>query len=185
MPRKRPANHRSELLRELDEAGRAWSTAAVLFHGALAARQGLTASETKALDLLVRFGPLTAGALGERSGLAPASVTGLVDRLERKGFARRVRDPGDGRRVLVEADLAALAGFAPDFVDFTREMHALYADYTAEQLTTILHFIREATRRQAEATTRLAAAPPVSAAPRRSITTRQRAFSPRSPARPP
>ena len=38
-----------------------------------------------------------------------------------------------------------------------REMHALYAGYTVDQLTTILHFITEATRRQAEATTRLAA----------------------------
>lgn len=159
MPRKPAAQVRSELVHALDQAGRAWSTAAVLFHGALAARQGLTASETKALDLLVRFGPLTAGALGERAGLAPASVTGLVDRLERKGFARRVRDPADGRRVLVEADTAALAAFAPDFVDFMREMHALYAGYTVDQLTTILHFITEATRRQAEATTRLAAPP--------------------------
>jgi MarR family len=52
--------------------------AAVMFHAALSARLGLSATEEKALDLLDRFGPLTARQLAERSGLAPASVTGLV-----------------------------------------------------------------------------------------------------------
>jgi DNA-binding MarR family transcriptional regulator len=49
-----------------------------MFHATLSARLGLSATEEKALDLLDRFGPLTARQLAERSGLAPASVTGLV-----------------------------------------------------------------------------------------------------------
>ena len=158
MARKR-ARDRSELVEAVDAGGRALSTAAVLFHAALAARQGLTATETKALDLLARLGPLTAGALGEQAGLAPASVTGLLDRLERKGFARRIRDAEDGRRVLVEVVPDTLAAFAPDFVDLMRELHALYEEFTAEQLETIAHFLTEAARRQTDATMRLAAGP--------------------------
>lgn len=150
---------RADLVRELDAAGRALSTAMVLFHGALAAKQGLAATETKALELLHRFGPLTAGELGERAGLAPASVTGLVDRLAHKGFARRVRDPADGRRVLVEVDAAALAGFAPHFEAFMADMHALYAGYTVDQLTTILHYLTEAAQRQTKAAAGLVDAP--------------------------
>src|SRR3712207_9587219 len=65
----------------------------------VAARQGLSASEEKALDLLERAGPLTAGELARQTGLAPASVTGVVNRLERKGFARRIPNPDDRRSV--------------------------------------------------------------------------------------
>ena len=52
---------RAELLEELALAGRAMSAATVMFHATVAERQGLSATEEKALDLLERFGPLTAG----------------------------------------------------------------------------------------------------------------------------
>jgi DNA-binding MarR family transcriptional regulator len=126
-----------------------------MFHTALAARQGLSATEEKAVDLLDRFGPLTAGELARRSGLAPASVTGLVDRLERKGFARRVPHPTDKRRVLIEACLSRVADLAPLFADWSRSLDELYAGYSDEQLETILHFLSEAARRQRAATARL------------------------------
>ena len=142
----RPLDRRAELLDQLALAGRASSAATVMFHTAVAARQGLSASEEKALDLL------------ERSGLAPASVTGLVDRLERKGFARRVPNPGDGRSVLVEVDSERVyATVAPLFADWVGSLYELYAGYTDEQLEVILHFLTEAARRQQEATARLTA----------------------------
>jgi DNA-binding MarR family transcriptional regulator len=154
----RPLDRRAELLEQLALAGRASSAATVMFHTAVAARQGLSASEEKALDLLERSGPLTAGELARRSGLAPASVTGLVDRLERKGFARRVPNPGDGRSVLVEVDSERLyATVAPLFADWVGSLYELYAGYTDEQLEVILHFLTEAARRQQEATARLTA----------------------------
>ena len=154
----RPLDRRAELLEQLALAGRASSAATVMFHTAVAARQGLSASEEKALDLLERAGPLTAGELARRSGLAPASVTGLVDRLERKGFARRVPNPGDGRSVLVEVDSERVyATVAPLFADWVGSLYELYAGYTDEQLEVILHFLTEAARRQQEATARLTA----------------------------
>jgi DNA-binding MarR family transcriptional regulator len=153
-----PLDRRAELLEQLALAGRASSAATVMFHTAVAARQGLSASEEKALDLLERSGPLTAGELARRSGLAPASVTGLIDRLERKGFARRVPNPGDGRSVLVEVDRERVyATVAPLFADWVGSLYELYAGYTDEQLEVILHFLTEAARRQQEATARLTA----------------------------
>ena len=152
----RPLDRRAELLEQLALAGRASSVATVMFHTAVAARQGLSATEEKALDLLERSGPLTAGELARRAGLAPASVTGLVDRLERKGFARRVPNPGDGRSVLVEVDSERVyATVAPLFADWVGSLYELYAGYTDEQLEVILHFLTEAARRQQEATARL------------------------------
>jgi DNA-binding MarR family transcriptional regulator len=152
----RPTDRRAELLEQLALAGRASSAATVMFHTAVAARQGLSASEEKALDLLHRSGPLTAGELARQSGLAPASVTALINRLEAKGFARRVQNPSDRRSVLVEVDRERVdATVAPLFADWVGSLQELYAGYTDEQLEVILHFLDEAARRQREATARL------------------------------
>lgn len=154
-------SRRAELLKQLEEAGRASSAATVMFHTAVAARQGLSPTEEKALDLLDRSGPLTAGELARRSGLAPASVTGLVGRLERKGYARRVANPSDRRSVLVEVDRERVyASIAPLFAGWSRALEELYDGYSDEQLETILHFLTEAARRQQEATARLTVQPP-------------------------
>jgi DNA-binding MarR family transcriptional regulator len=151
-----PTGRRAELLEQLAMAGRASSVATVMFHTAVAAKQGLSASEEKALDLLERSGPLTAGELARQSGLAPASVTGLINRLEQKGFARRIQNPSDRRSILVEVDVERMyARVAPLFAKWVRSLEELYAGYSDEQLEVILHFLTEAARRQQEATTRL------------------------------
>ena len=151
-----PSGRRSELLEQLAMAGRASSVATVMFHTAVAAKQGLSASEEKALDLLERSGPLTAGELARQSGLAPASVTGLINRLEQKGFARRIQNPSDRRSILVEVDVERMyARVAPLFANWARSLEELYAGYSDEQLELILHFLTEVARRQREATTRL------------------------------
>ena len=151
-----PTGRRAELLEQLAMAGRASSVATVMFHTAVAAKQGLSASEEKALDLLERSGPLTAGELARQSGLAPASVTGLINRLEQKSFARRIQHPSDRRSILVEADVERMyARVAPLFAEWARSLQELYAGYSDEQLEVILHFLTEAARRQQEATTRL------------------------------
>ena len=155
-----PGGRRAELLEELALAGRAMSAATVMFHTTVAERQGLSATEEKALDLLERFGPLTAGELAKRSGLAPASVTGLVNRLEGKGFARRIAHPSDRRSILVEIDAERVyAGMAPLFADWVGSLEELYAGYTDQQLELILHFLNEVARRQQAATARLTADP--------------------------
>jgi DNA-binding MarR family transcriptional regulator len=146
---------RAELIDRLMMAGRAQSAATVMFHSTVAALQGLSATEEKALDLLDRFGPLTAGELAERSGLAPPSVTGLINRLERKGFARRVPNPDDRRSVLVEVDRERVfASMAPLFEDWVGSLQELFAGYSDEQLAVILHFLNEVARRQQEATSK-------------------------------
>ena len=148
-------DRRADLLRRLEEAGRALSAATIMFHTSLAAKLGLSPTEEKALDLLDRLGPLTAKELARQSGLAPASVTGLVDRLERKGFAVRRRDPEDGRRVLVETSPGRLVPLASLFVDWANALEELYAGYSDAELGTILDFMTASAALQREATNRL------------------------------
>ena len=147
---------RRELLGGLALAGRSWRATAVAFHLVLAEQQGVSATEEKALDILERDGPLTAGELGQHIGLAPASVTGLVDRLERKGLARRVKSSRDGRQVLLEVNAEKAEEKAALLGELQGEMERLYAGYSAKQLETIYHFLTEAARIQRASTERLA-----------------------------
>jgi DNA-binding MarR family transcriptional regulator len=68
----------------------------------LTERVGLGATETKTLFILSSQGALTAGEIAQFTGLTTSSVTSLIDRLESKGFVKRVRDTHDRRRVIVE-----------------------------------------------------------------------------------
>ncbi|QKW40630.1 MarR family transcriptional regulator [Actinomadura sp. NAK00032] len=126
-----------------------------MYHSALSARMGLGMTEEKALDLLQRLGPLSAGDLARHSGLAPASVSGLIDRLQAKGFVRRVRDEGDRRRVIVEIDPSRVQAFAELFAGFVRGLDEMYAAYGDDELALILDFLRRVTAVQREATIRL------------------------------
>jgi DNA-binding MarR family transcriptional regulator len=150
---------RQALLGEIHEAGRAFSTAVVMFHAVLAEKLDLSATEWKALDFLDRFGPLTAGELGARSALAPASVTGLVDRLEKKGYARRVKDPKDGRRTVVELAHRRTQASEALFADFLRDFDDLLAKYSDAELRLLRDFLKETARRQQLAAVRLGGAP--------------------------
>lgn len=49
-----------------------------------------------------KFGPMQMNKLGEHMLVAPANVTGLVDRLEKKGYVRRAKDARDRRLFKIE-----------------------------------------------------------------------------------
>lgn len=69
---------------------------------ALSARHGLAVSEVITLAHLASTGSVRASDVAARTGLAQGSVTGLLDRLERRGYVERIRPPQNRRVVLVE-----------------------------------------------------------------------------------
>jgi DNA-binding MarR family transcriptional regulator len=88
---------------------------------------------------------LTAGALGTAVDLSSASVTALVDRLERAGHVRRVRDTDDRRRVVLEMSEAAMAAGGEFFGGLQRDLLAAMADYSDDQLAVVRGFLTEMT----------------------------------------
>nr|WP_225957843.1 MarR family transcriptional regulator [Amycolatopsis lexingtonensis] len=96
--------------------GRQSSTLTVLRHARIAERMGLSGTDHKTFDLVIQSGgPLTAGRIAELTGLSTGAVTGVIDRLEKVGLVRRVRDPEDRRKVLVAVVPGAEERFAPLF----------------------------------------------------------------------
>ena len=140
-------NHsRAELLADLRRVGREHSDATVLFHSALASEIGLHPTDYKALGVLDRLGPMSAGELGRHTGLAAASVTNLIDRLVAKGFLRRELDPLDRRRVLLHADLAELID-NEFFASWQRTAAELWERYSDSELALILDFLGDTAER--------------------------------------
>ncbi len=63
---------------------------------------GVSAAGGLVLGLLRDHGALSPSELGERLIVTRATVTGLLDSLERPGFVRRTRHPVDRRSLIVE-----------------------------------------------------------------------------------
>jgi DNA-binding MarR family transcriptional regulator len=146
---------RAELLAALAAVGRDHSDATVSWHTSIADTVGIHPTDYKVMRLLQRSGPLTAGAIAETTGLTTASVTALIDRLGRRGFVARLRDPADGRRVIVEATPDGIAAFAPFYASPEMSQDRLYAPYDEEQLALIADFLRRSAARLRDATQRL------------------------------
>jgi len=62
----------------------------------------ITFPQYNVLLTLGRNGPMQMSSLGEHMLVAPANVTGLIDRIESKGYVRRRRDPNDRRLWVIE-----------------------------------------------------------------------------------
>ena len=146
---------RGSMLEEFARVGRDHSDATVLYHATMASLLGLHPTDYKALGMLLRRGPMSAGDIARVSGLARSSVTNLIDRLEEKGFARRVRDTADRRRVLVEpvADRIGPAGKRVDSA--RRSLARLIERYTDSELAVINDFLARNAQRLRDETVKL------------------------------
>jgi DNA-binding MarR family transcriptional regulator len=138
-----PKEARVALTRRLNEAMRNQSTQTIMLHTVLAMRLGLNATDHKALDFVVRHGQLTAGQIAEYTGLTTGAVTGVIDRLEKAGMARRHTDPNDRRRVVIEAVPEAVEKLEPLFAFLTQSMEELASQYSDADLELICTFAEQ------------------------------------------
>ena len=131
-----------DLIGEVAREVRAFQTAVDAVDEAVAGRLGLNRTDLRCLDLLGQHGAMTAGELATASGLTTGAITRLLDRLEGAGYARRMRDTGDRRRVLVEltelANTRATELYGPIGEAGQTELER----YTADQLTLLRDFLR-------------------------------------------
>jgi DNA-binding MarR family transcriptional regulator len=93
---------REELYDELGAEVRANQRATDVVDELVTQILGVNRTDARCLDILDEHGSMSAGDLAEASRLSTGAITAVIDRLERAGLARRVPDPADRRRVLVE-----------------------------------------------------------------------------------
>ena len=142
-----PTSERDVVIERFAALGRQLSQATVFFHEQIAEHVGLSATDHKCLDLAVQAErPLTAGQIAELSGLSTGAVTGVIDRLERAGFVRRVRDPHDRRKVLVEVSRSSLTRYGDAYDGLTAALEHALAGYSADELRAIESFVQTMVR---------------------------------------
>lgn len=96
------------------------------------------------LELISSAGPLSPSALARRAGLHPATVTGILDRLQRGGWIARERDPdaADRRAVTVRAVPGRTQELFRVYSGMSSAMDDLCAGYTEDELMLIAGFLR-------------------------------------------
>src|SRR3954464_7305434 len=113
------------------------------FDNLAAERLGLNRNDLHSINIIENSGGLTAGELAAEAGLTTGAVTGVIDRLERAGYARRVPDPADRRRVNLEVTpkfyTRADKIWGPVAADWGSR---LAGRFTAEELERVIEFLR-------------------------------------------
>jgi DNA-binding MarR family transcriptional regulator len=139
---------REQLISEVREALRFNGQAGDAMDQAAAEYLGIHRTDGRLLDVLQMAGQMSAGELAKAGHLSPGAVTAALDRLERAGYLRRVRDENDRRRVLVE--------ITDQLEKLTWELYgplaasgdAMLRDLTDEHLTIMRDVMCEAARLQ-------------------------------------
>jgi DNA-binding MarR family transcriptional regulator len=109
------------------------------------------------LDLVARGGPLSPSAIAQRAGLHPATMTGILDRLERAGWVVRERDRADRRAVLVRSLRERNAELLRQYAGMNSLLDEICAGYNEAELELIAGFLRRAADAGRDATDELAA----------------------------
>jgi DNA-binding MarR family transcriptional regulator len=109
------------------------------------------------LDLIASHGPLSPSALARSAGLHPATITGILDRLERGGWVARERDPSDRRGVLVRPLRDRNAELMGLYKGMNTSMDQICAGYSDTELELIGDFLSRTANAGQSATEELAA----------------------------
>jgi len=99
----------------------------------------------------------TAGELAEQSGLTTGAITGVVDRLEKAGYAKRTDNPKDRRSVIIELtlDKKKQKEYEEMFLPLERKIEKQASSYTSKELSLFIEFIHKTAEILHEETIRL------------------------------
>jgi DNA-binding MarR family transcriptional regulator len=147
--------HRRRLTTGIKDTLRELSNQLSLLNHHVSARVELKDVDLDCLDLVARHGPLSPSAIARRAGLHPATMTGILDRLERGGWVTRERDPADRRAVVVRARRERGAELFGLYAGMNSSLDQLLAGYGEAELELLADFLRRTTEAGRAATDEL------------------------------
>ena len=148
--------HRKESTSEIRESLRALRIQLSLLNYRVGSQLDLQDVDLDCFDIIDADGPLSPSVLARRAGLHPATLTGILDRLEKGGWIVRERDPSDRRAVVVRVARERYADIMRLYQGMNRGMNKLLAGYSDSELEVIADFMRRTVEAGREATEELA-----------------------------
>jgi DNA-binding MarR family transcriptional regulator len=148
---------RRRLVTGIKESMRDLGNQLTLLNHQVGARLSVKDVDFDCLEVINRYGPITPSALARRTGLHPATMTGILDRLERGGWIIRERDPNapDRRAVTVRATRDRTAEVYRLYGGMNASMDDICAGYDESQLEVLADFLDRTTRAGRAATDEL------------------------------
>jgi DNA-binding MarR family transcriptional regulator len=137
-----PRRKKSELIDALVREFRTSGNQDDAFDNLAAQRLGVNETDLHCLNIVENAGGITAGKLALLAGLTTGAVTGVIDRLEHRGFARRVSDPEDRRRVRVEVTRTFYARADKIWGPLRADWGRASAKFSDDELELITEFLR-------------------------------------------
>ncbi len=153
-----PPSGRRELIDQAALAARLQQNAYDRFEDAASEYFGVNRTAMRCMDVLERAGRLSAGEIARQTGLSSGAVTALLDRLERGGWVRRLRDAADRRRILVELTEQAQRGAAEIYGPLAESLSE-YETYSDAELWLIIRYIQRGSELLLEHAARIEAMP--------------------------
>ncbi|MGC2657836.1 MAG: MarR family winged helix-turn-helix transcriptional regulator [Bryobacteraceae bacterium] len=119
---------------------RKFIAAAIFFNAQAAEKAGLGLTDMQMIHMLQLYGPSTPGRLAAWTGLSSGGVTVALDRLEKAGYVRRERNPGDRRSLFAKLVPERMRKLAALYEGVESETRRLLATLPQRDLEAVLRF---------------------------------------------
>ena len=139
----RQTKAREALMRDLSEVFREYQRSVDKLDELATGLMGVNRTDARVLDLLEQKGRMTAGEIATGAGITSGAVTGVIDRLERIGFARRVRDDVDRRKVLVEPTTKLQEAAQEIYYGIATKAEERMRSYSDDELRLVVRFLSD------------------------------------------
>ena len=116
-----------------------------VFSRQVGTRLELKDADLDCLDLIDRAGPLSPTALARLTGVHPATLTGILDRLERGGWIARERAENDRRAVQIRSLRDRQGELYGLLAGMNRSIEEICAGYSDAELAVVADFLRRTT----------------------------------------
>jgi DNA-binding MarR family transcriptional regulator len=141
--RRQKAEYRAEICQQLMQLGEIGSTETALFHQTAASTIGMGITDLKAMSILLQEGSATPGRLSARLGLTSGAMTAVIDRLERRQYAKRQADHSDRRKVTVAINKEKLPEMNKAYASMGNAFMSLLQKYSTEELEFLVRFHKD------------------------------------------
>ena len=142
------APNNEDVIKDIVESIRRLVRAEYLDTQKMSKQYGLTGPQSLVLRMLIKKGSLSSADLSRQMYVTPSNITGIIDRLEKKGLVERIRKPGDRRVALITLTQSgqALGEDIPDpiekkFVNQLADLETEHLQILAMAMNQILNLI--------------------------------------------